>query len=610
MPLFRLCIGLLAAMVTLPGAALALCDGAEALPDRVIALVDRRTEPDPAAGRIATLAGPTLARLGLTPLYIDAAAPLPDALDMTRIAGVLSWFDGPVPRPDVLAEWMNANEAACGAALPTLVLGDAGGPALWQRLGTDGRRATILHDGAARSLTVQVRWLGADAPLSVPPGPVDAPRLPPGATPLATLRGPDGLPRALGFETGTRTWVSDRIVRAADGRGAVLWLADPDSLFSRLAPAGPHPVPDLSVAQGRRIGLAILDPDGWTRRGVATGLSSLGPPAHDLAADWAAAANGAPLTFAWPAPGALQADGPAGSAAQEAAGTLSALPGVRTLPLSEGGWLGDPDAPRLRVGGPATTPWDAPPRLDALEVRPLAGPPGFADPTGLHTRAATVTDTAAPTPVAPDVLLVRASDLLTFPGRSGATSGLAQTTGPERTPMDATSYAEWLETTRETRILPDGPLRWRVTRLGGPGTLRIDDAGALALDVADSTGVLGARRFGASLFLALDPASTKAVISLAESRDSAAARFTPGDISLIEARPRLSDLRRTACAVVGTISGSAPGATRWSIAGEAPRARIDGAPVPMERDEDGWRVDVPDSRAAPVTLEIDAGCAE
>ncbi|UMA64589.1 hypothetical protein LVO79_16540 [Roseivivax marinus] len=311
MPLFRLCLGLLAAMVTLPGAALALCDGAEALPDHVIALVDRRAEPDPAAGRIATLAGPTLARLGLTPLYIDAAAPLPDALDMTRIAGVLSWFDGPVPRPDILAEWMNANEAACGAALPTLVLGDAGGPALWQRLGTDGRRATILHDGAARSLTVQARWLGADAPLSVPPGPVDAPRLPPGATPLATLRGPDGLPRALGFETGTRTWVSDRIVRATDGRGAVLWLADPDSLFSRLAPAGPHPVPDLSVAQGRRIGLAILDPDGWTRRGAATGLSSLGPTAHDLAADWAAAANGAPLTFAWPAPGALQADGPA-----------------------------------------------------------------------------------------------------------------------------------------------------------------------------------------------------------------------------------------------------------------------------------------------------------
>ena len=46
MPLFRLCLGLLAAMVTLPGAALALCDGADALPDRVIALIDRRAEPD------------------------------------------------------------------------------------------------------------------------------------------------------------------------------------------------------------------------------------------------------------------------------------------------------------------------------------------------------------------------------------------------------------------------------------------------------------------------------------------------------------------------------------------------------------------------------------
>jgi polysaccharide biosynthesis protein PelA len=104
-----------------------------------------------------------------------------------------------------------------------------------------------------------------------------------------------------------------------------------------------------------------------------------------------------------------------------------------------------------------------------------------------------------------------------------------------------------------------GDSSWLVRQRGSLQTLRFDDASALAIDFGRSAGILGQRRKGTSLYVALDEAYEDVVVSL--TRDHATASgATP---YLIDARWALRDLRRQECGFTVMAKGFGTGQMSW-----------------------------------------------
>jgi hypothetical protein len=86
----------------------------------------------------------------------------------------------------------------------------------------------------------------------------------------------------------------------------------------------------------------------------------------------------------------------------------------------------------------------------------------------------------------------------------------------EIAPVTASTYAAMAEGFYSTRLIPDGPRRWRVAGRGALATVRFDYGAFTAVDFARSAGVLGQRHSQGSLYVALDPAVDEPVVALAE----------------------------------------------------------------------------------------------
>ena len=584
-----------------PVLAFADCVTADHVPNRVIALFDGRTEPEAEKTRLAQYMASPLAKHGFIPLYVDVARPLPSMLDVRGVAGVASWFTTTVPDADDLADWLDARDDGCGPSLPRLVIGDPGGPALWRQLGVQDARMAVLHDGDRSRLQTEPGWFGNEAPLEVPPGRHLAPRLPEGALPLATLLGQDGKRRVLGFHTPARLWLSDLAVLAEDGRGENLWVADPDNLITVFQGKALRPVPDLAMFQGRRIALTVVLTQGWMQRAPATGPASLGPRAHDLAlAVFGAAGEG--TTFGWPD---TEITASAGAPALAAGQTLSNAPHVTALPVTGGKTetiLGGSVRLRLsrsNAGGP-----DAAPHIDPPMVNALYGTPGFADPTGLHARAASVNRSNTPWPTAPDTLMVRAHDLLNASVRETIITALHNDRENDRAHLDAARYAAWLRGAADVRFKPDGPQTWHVQNRGALNTVRFDAAEDWILDLPHSKGVLGASQIASALFVALDPAERTPVIALKPGK-ATALHAAPPMAEVVEAGPFLADLHRDGCKTTVMATGAGRVTLR---AAKKPKVRADGTPLGVTSVADGmWRILVPES-TTPTMLSISVGC--
>ena len=592
---------LVTAIALAPLGAAAACVTATAQPNRGIALFDGRAEPEPEASHIASyLAGP-MAGMGLFPTYVDVARPLPAEMASGPVAGVISWFGGPVEDAEALAAWLDARDAECGRVLPMVAIGDAGGAALWARLGVDGTTAWMLHNGVSRGIEVVPMWRGTQAPLALPPGRLLAPVLPSGAAAMVTLPGLDGTRRALGFRLGSRMWLSALTVVAQEGRAGPLLVADPDQIITAFTGEGSRPVPDLAVFQGRRIALSILLADGWRMRGPALGMASLGQPAYARALE-VFGQSGAKVAFGWP--DAHQDQTGSDAAATAAGRALAPLPHVRALPLdvtADGFALGAPSLLRLSyrdAGGQNLTP-----RADPPVVYAQMGGAGFADPTGLHARTGAVTRSDLPRPTAPDTLVVRARDLLEASGQAAVVKALATHASPARASMDVVQYAAWLKGAVSARIIAEAPQAWRVYDRGALATLRIDRAVDWALDMHRSTGTLGSWRAGSALFVAMDPAVEVPLVALNPRSD--AMRAGQSVTQIVEAGPALSDRRHKGCETSFTAQGS--GRITFRAGGKV-AARLGTLPLEVTSPQEGVMQVVLPAHAAPQTVFIAGAC--
>ncbi len=127
----------------------------------------------------------------------------------------------------------------------------------------------------------------------------------------------------------------------------------------------------------------------------------------------------------------------------------------------------------------------------------------------------------------------------------------------EVTPVPASLYAAMAEGFFTTTVTPMNGGGWRVANRGAIETLRLD-APSGRIDLALSRGVLGQRRRGDALYIALDASAEPADIVLGQTHESG--ERPPG---LVESRWRLSDLRRETEAWSFTARGFGPGVFRF-----------------------------------------------
>lgn len=600
MAYFWLGVSLFLATWWYPLTSQAACDGARALPNRVIALIDGREENAAQTSRIArNLAGP-LAQKGLFPVYLDVAQPLPNTFETSDIAGVVSWFVSDVPDPWGVAEWLAERDRECGMALPRVAVGELGGAPLWHAFGVDRARAVVLHDGARDKIKAARDWMPSQRPVVVAAGLVVAPVVPEGGAPIVRFRAEDGLKRVLGFRRGRQTWISDRLM--PDGVGRTTAALDFDLLFASYTPKGPYPVPDVAMFQGRRISLSVLLSEGWGLRASHSGAGSLGIPAYTLV-QRVFGADGAPVTFGWTRLSTSQK-----SNEVEAAAAVKALikaSHVYSFPLKKSEEVWTLEAPQVLQFLPASTGGvNAYPLPSHSAVAPLIGPGGFGDPTGLHARAAAVARSAEPWPFAPDTMVVHAKDLLSEAGRVAVMQARALHASKERAAMHGGQYAELLKGAVSTQIEPLGSYVWRVSHRGELHSLRFDQGGSLTIDLTRSIGVLGTWTMGSALFVALDPAVETAFVALDPEPRTADARSQ--SIELVEAGPKLERLQREGCQTTVLTEGAGQITVR---ALHHPTVQLEGELLPVTSlGRNLWQLMVPDHHKASAEISFAVGC--
>jgi hypothetical protein len=210
-------------------------------------------------------------------------------------------------------------------------------------------------------------------------------------------------------------------------------------------------------------------------------------------------------------------------------------------------------------------------------------------------------------------------------------------------PIAASHYAAIADSFYEAEIRLNAALSWSITKRGDLHTVRFEEAAALTLDRAASQGVLGFRRNGKVLYVALDEDVEDALVVLREGSDdapappaaapAASAPEQPRDGQpvaeagamgappvpvalpyLVESRWRLSRLRRLPCGFSVLAQGFGDGQMRWAglAAGRyeitARRGERQLAQQIVEVDASG-RAAFAVQASAIATLSIDVACA-
>lgn len=142
----------------------------------------------------------------------------------------------------------------------------------------------------------------------------------------------------------------------------------------------------------------------------------------------------------------------------------------------------------------------------------------------------------------------------------------------EVAPVRASRYAAIADGFYSTRIVTETPNVFRVRDRGALQTLRFDRVTFRGVNFQRSRGVIGARHWGGSLYVDLDPAVAEAVVVLSDI-DRADIEPTTDRPYLVQSRWVFSEVRAGADKVEATVEGFGPGEMIWRLP-KAGRARI------------------------------------
>ncbi|HYH38320.1 MAG TPA: hypothetical protein VD860_08885 [Azospirillum sp.] len=143
---------------------------------------------------------------------------------------------------------------------------------------------------------------------------------------------------------------------------------------------------------------------------------------------------------------------------------------------------------------------------------------------------------------------------------------LAFAEASELAPVTASTYAAIADGFYTTRLVAEGPGRWRVVDRGDLATLRFDRAVFRGVDFGRSVGVIGQRHHQGSLYVALDPAVAEPVVALADIDRADADPAAPRPY-LVHGRWALAGLSVGEGGFTARAQGFGPGAMVWRVPG-------------------------------------------
>ncbi len=130
-------------------------------------------------------------------------------------------------------------------------------------------------------------------------------------------------------------------------------------------------------------------------------------------------------------------------------------------------------------------------------------------------------------------------------------------------PIAASRYAAMADGFFDLEMEQVDLFSWAITRRGAVETVRFDEAAKLAVDFVNSVGVLGENRHDAALYVALDPAVSRAVVTLKARPETdlvaGAGRQGVPLVTLSEGRWTLSDAKSSDCLQSYVAQGFGPG---------------------------------------------------
>lgn len=179
---------------------------------------------------------------------------------------------------------------------------------------------------------------------------------------------------------------------------------------------------------------------------------------------------------------------------------------------------------------------------------------------GFHGFRETLRRTEEPRRLRPFHLSFAARTMIHFETRRAVETYLELARSSDVVPIRASAHVAAVRGFLSARIAAEGPGRWRIRDRGALQTLRLDRAGGRALDMAASEGVMGARRKGDSLYIALDPGAGAPLVVLADSDHPGGILLGSDAPALLGSRPVVESWTRSTCAVAMELSGFAEGA--------------------------------------------------
>ena len=138
-------------------------------------------------------------------------------------------------------------------------------------------------------------------------------------------------------------------------------------------------------------------------------------------------------------------------------------------------------------------------------------------------------------------------DLLDVGARYAIRRALMQASVADLLPIETSRHVRHVMGFGTVRLTQLSELSWRIEDRGALATLRVDHASGLAVDLAASPGVIGARRREAALYIALDPSVDTPVVTLIDSDAGSGMVMPPTRSGVESARWWLSGLEQKGC---------------------------------------------------------------
>ena len=126
------------------------------------------------------------------------------------------------------------------------------------------------------------------------------------------------------------------------------------------------------------------------------------------------------------------------------------------------------------------------------------------------------------------------------------------------TPVSANRYAAIVDGFFSARIDRVGSATWRISDRGALQTVRFDAAEGREVDLQSSVGVIGQKRNGRTLYVALDETIEPAVVALAQPA------LSRGGLALVESRWLVRHVVKDECALRFEAQGYGEGSFTWS----------------------------------------------